>query len=63
MLCMGPRANCKVMYDKIIHWMKDKAVGRACVMQHDYNPAHMAKMTQLSQGVRSAIPGKGFVTL
>ena len=54
---------CKVLQNKIIHWMKDKAAGRACVIKEDYNPAHMAKKTQLSQGVRSAILRKGFVAL
>ena len=43
--------------------MKDKAAGGACVIQQDYNTAHMAKKTQLSHGVKSAILGKGFVAL
>ena len=43
--------------------MKEKAAGEACVIQQDYNLAHMAKKTQLSQGVRSAILGKEFVAL
>ena len=55
--------NCKVLQDKIIHWMKDKAVGGVCVILQDYNPAHMVEKTQLSHGVRRAIPGKGFVAL
>ena len=55
--------HCKVMYYKFTHWMKDKAAGGACVIQQDYNPAHMTNNTQLSQGVRSAILGKGFVAL
>ena len=55
--------HCKVMYYKFTHWMKDKAAGGSCVIQQDYNPAHMTNNTQLSQGVRSAILGKGFVAL
>ena len=43
--------------------MKEKAARGACVIRQDYNPAGMAKKTQLSQGVRSAILGKGFVAL
>ena len=39
---------CKVLQDKIIDWMKDKAARGACVIQQDYNPAGMAKKTQLS---------------
>ena len=52
---------CKVLQDKTIHWMKDKAAGGVCVIQQNYNPAHMAEKTQLYHGVRSAILGKGFV--
>ena len=54
---------CKVLRDKIIHWMKDKAARGAFVIQQDYNPIHMAEKTQPSPGVRSAILEKGFVAL
>ena len=43
--------------------MKEKAAREVCVIQQDCNPAHTTNNTQLSQGVRSAILGKGFVAL
>ena len=43
--------------------MKDKAAIGACVIQQDYNPARMAKKTQLTLGIKSAILGKGLVAL
>ena len=43
--------------------MKEKAAREACVIQQDYDLAHMAEKIQLSQVVRSAILGKGFVNL
>ena len=36
---------CKVLEDKIIPWMKDKAAGREYVFQQDSAPAHTAKKT------------------
>ena len=43
--------------------MNEKAAREACVIQQDYNLAHVAKKIKLSQGVRSVILGKGFVAL
>lgn len=47
---------CKVLEDKIIPWMKDKAAGMEYVFQQDSAPAHTAKKTVnllRGSGVRS----------
>ena len=42
---VNAKVCCKVLEDKIIHWMKDKAARGECVFQQEIDQAHVAKKT------------------